>query len=421
MQSPAAELAFLAVVAFVERFGARGLTVALTRDELARALAARAEATLAALISDLACFGRYCATHGLVGLPAAHESVARYVEQLWRSGPSFGPVHPNPKRRGKPATKPLKPASIGRRLASLGMLHELLRLANPCRDANVRNAMTIARRSCGVKQRQAAGVRLAAFQGAAQGGQGANTPFTLDVLLAACDNSLGGLRDAALISTAYDGGFRVSELIAMQLGDFVGLDNGERGSVALGKTKTDQFARGRTVSLYGDTMRRLMAWIERAEIGEEPDKPIFRRIKAVVIKGNKGRAAIDLHEVKTNASWDMERFKAVPPRATQVWREVGEGGLTASGVLLIIRRMAQRAADMGLVDLSGEDLAAAVKAISTHSLRVGLAQDLRSAGIEDSDTMELVGWKDPKSLLRYVGGLPRHESLARRRLAEARR
>lgn len=58
--------------------------------------------------------------------------------------------------------------------------------------------------------------------------------------------------------------------------------------------------------------------------------------------------------------------------------KIGEGALTSAAMWLIIKRTALAAADQGLVDLMGTELVEAVNALSTHSLRVGLTQDLRT-------------------------------------------
>lgn len=411
-QRPAAEQCLLKILAFVSAVGVTGVTSSLTREAMARALAARADATLAALALDLDCFARFCLSVGAKGLPARDETVARYIERLSRVG-----IVAAPKRAGQggKAPAPLKPASIARRLASIGMVHHLVKLPNPCEEANVRNALRIARRELGTRQRQAAPVRLdgAAIGGADAGAEaGEGTPprcFTLAVLLAACDDSLAGLRDAALISTAYDGGFRVSELTGLTLGALSRCADGSgQGEVLLARSKTDQEGEGVAVRLSADTMRRLEHWIEAAGLCED-DSPLFRRIRAIVRKGSKGRPARRYADLAPNAGFSAATLRAIPPRATEVWREVGEGGLSRSGVLAIYRKVALQAADLGLVNLSDDELDAAVRAISTHSMRVGLTLDLFRQDFDALQVMETLRWKDPKTALRYARNRPASE------------
>ena len=71
---------------------------------------------------------------------------------------------------------------------------------------------------------------------------------------------------------------------------------------------------------------------------------------------------------------------AIPARQASVTYVVGDTALTVAAVRSIIRKRALAAADMGLVDLMGEDLEIALGGLSTHSLRVGLTQDLFASG-----------------------------------------
>jgi hypothetical protein len=150
-QRPAAEKCLTRILCFVAAVGVPGVTASITREAMARALAARSDATLEALSHDLDCFTRFCASIGAKGLPASDETVARYIERLSRVG-----IVPAPKWAGEggKAPRPLKAASIARRLSSIGMVHRLVKLPNPCEEANVRNAMRIARRALGARQRQ---------------------------------------------------------------------------------------------------------------------------------------------------------------------------------------------------------------------------------------------------------------------------
>lgn len=406
VQRAAAEQCLRQILAFVASVGIRGVTSSLTRGAMARALAARSDATLEAIGYDLDCFGRYCLSTSSKGLPATDETIARYIERLSR----FGVVRePGLARRSAKEPKPLKPASIARRLASIGMVHQLVKLPNPCEEANVRNAMRIARRALGTRQRQAAAVRLDGLAEVGQRAGNVRSSFTLEMLLEACDDSLGGLRDAAMISTAYDGGFRVSELTALSLGDLKWLNGeGGQGEALLRRSKTDQEGEGTVVRLSADTMRRLRAWIEISGLSED-EKPLFRRIQAIVRKGSKGRPARRYADLAPNAGFSVSALRAIPPRATEVWHEVGEGGLSRSGVLAIYRKVALQAADLGLVHLAGEELDAAVRGLSTHSMRVGLTLDLFKQEFDALQVMEALRWKDPKTALRYARNRPSSE------------
>jgi hypothetical protein len=59
---------------------------------------------------------------------------------------------------------------------------------------------------------------------------------------------------------------------------------------------------------------------------------------------------------------------------------IGEDPLTPAVVRLIIKRTARRADDEHLVNLIGQELDTAISGLSTHSLRIGLTQDLFANG-----------------------------------------
>ena len=95
--------------------------------------------------------------------------------------------------------------------------------------------------------------------------------------------------------------------------------------------------------------------------------------------------------------------------------------LTRQGVNLIYRAMARRAADLGLVDLFGAELDAAVAALSTHSLRVGLAQDLFAAGEDVGPIAQALRWQSTTTALRYARKLAPKVNAAARVLAKVRK
>lgn len=80
---------------------------------------------------------------------------------------------------------------------------------------------------------------------------------------------------------------------------------------------------------------------------------------------------------------------------------IGEDGLTPAAVRLIIKRAARRAADEHLVMLAGPELDAAIEALSTHSLRVGLTQDLFASGEDAGPIAQALRWTSTSTALRY--------------------
>ncbi|WP_429594142.1 hypothetical protein [Sphingomonas zeicaulis] len=74
------------------------------------------------------------------------------------------------------------------------------------------------------------------------------------------------MRDAALISVAYDAGLRVSELTAVQDADVEQQADGA-GLLAIPHSKTDQEGEGSRAWLSPDTMRRITAWRAASGVG----------------------------------------------------------------------------------------------------------------------------------------------------------
>src|SRR3546814_4220177 len=99
-----------------------------------------------------------------------------------------------------------------------------------------------------------------------------------------------------------------------------------------------------------------ISWLEASGIEEGP---LFRRV------------GVDRRRVRAS---DSETALA---RTTY---SIGTAPLTRQGVNGIYRRVALAAFELGLVSLPASELTAAVQALSTHSLRVGLTQDLFAAG-----------------------------------------
>src|SRR3546814_12310644 len=105
-------------------------------------LAAVAEATKAAIAADLDGWSGWCGEEGRSPLPADPEDLVRYVNAL--------------DGRGK------KPATLARRIASLGTVHRMMGLAGeaaPTDAPMVRAALKALRRRSGALPRQAAPLR----------------------------------------------------------------------------------------------------------------------------------------------------------------------------------------------------------------------------------------------------------------------
>ena len=343
-------------------------------DSLAyrKSLEARAPASVKALANDLACYADFCVRARGPGLPASAARIVAYLEDC--------------------EARALSPATVSRRLASLAVVHGLLGVLSPTAASVVRDALRGFRRRVSVRQRQAGPLRFGEGIGitAAPG-------FTLSALLEACPGTVMGLRDAALLSLGYDAGLRVSELVAIHATHIAPLKDGA-GVLEVARSKTDQEGRGAQAWLSPDTMRRIAAWQRKAAL---TDGPLLRRIAANRTKARGARRAIRSDEQAWNAPYDPARMAAQPAQPATVAYLIGAAALTPAAVRLIVKRAARRAAQEGLVSLFGKELDAAIAALSTHSLRVGLTQDLFAAGEDAGPIAQALRWTSTATALRY--------------------
>ena len=159
---------------------------------------------------------------------------------------------------------------------------------------------------------------------------------------------LAGLRDAAVIAVMSDAMLRVSECAALDVADLASEPDGT-GRATVRRSKTDQDGQGTVLFLGAPTVARVRAWLDAAGIEEGP---LFRPVR----RGDRVQA----------------------------------GRLTDRAIRRII---AARAADAGI---DGR--------VSGHSLRVGSAQSLASAGASLVDLQTSGRWRDPKMPAHYAAG-----------------
>lgn len=354
-----------------------------------KALEALAPASVAAIAGDLGCYAAFCDASGRAGLPASEATVVAWIEHLEDRG--------------------LKPATVARRLSSLASAHALLGVPTPTGAIVVRHALKGLKRRAGVVQRQALGLRFGAPEAPPAG-------LTFSAMLAACESDCRGLRDAALLSLGYDAGLRVSELVAVEA-DHIEADDDGSGLLFIPRAKTDQVGQGAYAWASPDTLRRVDAW---KRISGITTGILFRRIAI------ERRDAIAAQPVRTvadlapNAHIDWVRMRARRAEPARVRYSIGDRPLTRQGVNLIYRALARRAADLDLVDLYGAELDTAVAALSTHSLRVGLAQDLFAAGEDVGPIAQALRWQSTGTALRYARKLAPKVNAAARVLGKVR-
>ncbi len=166
--------------------------------------------------------------------------------------------------------------------------------------------------------------------------------------VAGSDESLHGLRDAAIIAVMSDGLLRVSELAALQVDDVTFEPDG--GRVTIRRSKTDQEGTGVVLYLGPPTVARVRTWMEAARIN---GGRLFRRVR----RGGK---------------------------------RVGDQALSTVSVRRIIKR---RCADSGLEG-----------SVSGHSLRVGGAQSLAAGGASLAEMQTAGRWQSPAMPGHYARG-----------------
>ena len=348
---------------------------------LETALEAMAPASKLALSADLDCWLAWCAHEHRRPLPADPEDLVRYLRALEADGK--------------------KPATLTRRIASLATAHRMLELGGDMPSTSapmVRNALRANKRRQGAAQRQAAPLRFGGELGDARG-------FTISALLAACNGDVQGVRDAALLSLGYDAGLRVSELTAVEIKDLRPQPDGS-GLLHLPRSKTDQEGVGAWAWLSADTMRRVATWQSESEVREGV---LFRRVG---IDRRRQRA-----KELADARWGEADEQSA---AILVTFTVGNAPLTRQGVTGIYRRIALAAAQGGLVDVPAGELDIAIAALSTHSLRVGLTQDLFAAGEDGAGIALTLRWSSPSTALRYGRQLQVQSGVAARVLSRIR-
>ena len=172
----------------------------------------------------------------------------------------------------------------------------------------------------------------------------------LEKMVAATDNSLRGVRDRAILLVAYNSLCRRSELVSLEFEDV--LINEKDGSVKLKlrKSKTDPHGIGRNLYLSNEAQQALKEWINISKISSGK---IFRAITAT-------------GKIKDS--------------------------LNSSHVGRIYKKLAQ----VSRIDQS------MIKNISSHSLRVGAAQDLLIAGASLAIIMNRGRWSKTDTVMRYI-------------------
>jgi site-specific recombinase XerD len=350
--------------------------------------------TLRALRNDFETFDLWCRRSGLSALPAEPSSVATYLNHRADDG--------------------AKTASLARYVASIAKIHRLLDLNDPTKNETVRLKLYGLRRKNGSAQTQAKALR---FKGDVKNVlRDKPRGISIKQLLEGCEEDLIGLRNRALLSVAYDTGLRRSELIMVQVKDIIPALDADARLLNISRSKGDQTGEGATAYLSPRSVKAIEAWQTAAEI---KSGPLFRRVRVWHRKAQQAKPGIDMRDLSGRAIWDRrKRYPTAAVPARSIYR-VGDDALHPGSIAPIYKKAVQDAFDHGLLpDFDEESIKDAVAAISSHSTRVGLTQDLFSVGEDIGAIMDALRWQSEKMPLRYNRKLAAEAGAAGRLLGQ---
>jgi site-specific recombinase XerD len=258
--------------------------------------ASKSPNTLRAYRSDWADFTGWCDARDLAALPASPGTVAAYLTDL---------------------AETVATATLARRVTSISQAHKAAGHEDPpTRSALVHETMKGIRRTFGVAAAKKAPLRSGDIR---------TLVATLDV------DSLGGLRDRALLVVGFAGAFRRSELVALDVADVDWTTDGL--VVRIRRSKTDQQGEGTSIGLpFGSDpatcpVRTLRAWLDAAGIEEGA---IFRQVDRHGRMAGRMSARAAAERVKVacaRAGLDAARYGGHSLRAGLITSAI-EGGAT---------------------------------------------------------------------------------------------
>lgn len=243
----------------------------------------------------------------------------------------------------------LKPASVRGYLAGINKMHVLAGYHAPAAALPVKNAMTRLDRDLGTVQTQAEGLRYDILG-----------PVLAKLDTAGADGDLRALRDAALMSVAYDTLCRRSEVSALDVSDVLSSIDGH--AVRVRRSKTDQGGAGSTRFIAPDTFARVVAFVGACRI---ESGPLFPPMSAV---------------------------------------DRSDAGERLSG--RDVARVITRHIDPLFFHLQKKER----PHFTGHSIRVGSVQDQMAANVDTVKAMQSGGWKSPVMVARYGAGLAAQHS-----------
>ena len=287
------------------------------RDYVEKSLA---PATHKAHRIDWGQFEVWCAEHGLNSLPANPETVAYWLSDK---------------------AERYKPSTLSRKLASISKAHQVAEHDSPTRTTLVRSTLAGIKRS-----KREAGESIAPKK------KDALLPKDLRRMVELMPDGLQGIRDRAILLLGFAGGFRRSELSALDVDDLKFMPEGVLVSLKSSKTNQDGSAMeskdiGMGAHVETCPVRALRTWLDRS--GAE-EGPVFRPLT----RGHNPR-----------------------PRR-----------LSGHAIAMIVKKHAER-------------VGFAPESIGAHSLRAGLVTALFNEGVPIPQVKALTGHRSDKVVGEY--------------------
>jgi site-specific recombinase XerD len=211
-----------------------------------------AKNTRRSYVSDWASWLAFCERHRINPLPADAADVRRYLTQLGAVG-------------GRKGAK-LRPRSAQRHLAAIAAAHRAAGIDFDAQHPIIKRTMDGILRTYGARAEGARALRTEDIAAICK-------TFSLD---------LRSVRNKAIILLGFAGGFRRSEIVALDVSDLAFEDGLLR--VTLRRSKTDQEGEGRTIVIMPGknpttcAVASVQAWLKAADIEHEGENPVFRPV-----------------------------------------------------------------------------------------------------------------------------------------------
>jgi site-specific recombinase XerD len=275
---------------------------------------AYAPSTIRAYRSNYKRFIEFCDRVNVEALPANRVNVASYIKHL--------------------AECNLKSASIRIAVASISAIHRLNELYDPSTHPDVKIELRRMHRNLGRESKQATGINR----------------LLLRQMINSTDNSLRGIRDRALILTAYDSMCRRSELVSLTMKDALINQEAQTMKLKLRRSKTDQDGLGIWLNLSQEAQDAILSWVAASQI---VNGKLFRGIT------RSGHVTEDLSASQIN----------------RIYKMIAKNSKAEHSI---------------------------IENISGHSMRDGAAQDLLISGATLPIIMQRGRWSKTDTVMRYI-------------------